>query len=274
MQPQKQTFDESYYLWCWWDVKQAVHSGMFDSGFSHWQAAGRHEGRCYRVLGDDTVFGARLPPFLRLNQQAEDVLDLAYETYFHHGFTVKTFAGNAVRDRLRQELAPIHHGRIVEIGVFGGANILHWAEGAQSRQCSIVGIDPWELATAQNGVPVTNKTQDVQNFFMQLRFNLQGIVDALGYKHIDLWRGFATPLADRVAAASIDFLYIDGDHGKEGVTESLAAWWPKLKPGCALWGDDFDWPDVRDAVHAFAASKRLDVGTWANQYHLVKPALQ
>jgi len=49
---------------------------------------------------------------------------------------------------------------------------------------------------------------------------------------------------------SLDLVIIDDDHDKEAVLHSIAAWWPKLKPGGLLCGDDHDarYPGVINAV--------------------------
>jgi len=46
-------------------------------------------------------------------------------------------------------------------------------------------------------------------------------------------------------------IYIDGSHDYEDVTRDLQAYWPLLKPGGLMFGDDYDWPDVSKAVNAF-----------------------
>jgi Methyltransferase domain len=67
---------------------------------------------------------------------------------------------------------------------------------------------------------------------------------------------------DTVAAAttfadgSIDFLYIDANHSYESVLRDLAAWYPKVKTGGLIAGDDWCFPDhgelgVRGAVQDF-----------------------
>lgn len=68
--------------------------------------------------------------------------------------------------------------------------------------------------------------------------------------------------ADLFPEASFDFIYLDGfaHSGAEG-GRTLADWFPKLKPGGILAGDDYDakaWPLLVWAVHETAA--RLGVG--------------
>lgn len=65
---------------------------------------------------------------------------------------------------------------------------------------------------------------------------------------------------------SLDLVFIDGDHSFEGVTEDIAAWWPKIRPGGWLAGHDFRNPDprfdftgVERAVSGWVARHRLDL---------------
>jgi hypothetical protein len=48
--------------------------------------------------------------------------------------------------------------------------------------------------------------------------------------------------------ASLDFVFIDAAHDYENVKADIAAWWPKIKPGGVLAGDDFKFKGVNKAV--------------------------
>lgn len=75
---------------------------------------------------------------------------------------------------------------------------------------------------------------------------------------------------------SIDFVYIDGDHSYESVVQDFDAWFPKVKVGGKIFGDDYhissDWKHgVIDAVHKNIYDKCLKlVAVYKNQYCLVK----
>lgn len=47
---------------------------------------------------------------------------------------------------------------------------------------------------------------------------------------------------------SISFIMIDASHTYEDVVDDINAWYPKLKLGGIMSGDDLDWPDVKRAV--------------------------
>ena len=55
----------------------------------------------------------------------------------------------------------------------------------------------------------------------------------------------------QVREASLDLAYIDARHDYDGVSEDLAAWWPKICPGGLLAGHDFDEGAVARAVRHF-----------------------
>ena len=63
--------------------------------------------------------------------------------------------------------------------------------------------------------------------------------------------------------ASVDFVYVDASHTYEAVKRELQAWWPKLKPGAVLAGDDWLMQEpsgawgIQQAVNEFAREHLL-----------------
>jgi len=66
--------------------------------------------------------------------------------------------------------------------------------------------------------------------------------------------GISWEMAKEVADNSLDFVFIDADHGYESVVKDINAWTPKLKPGGLLSGHDISWPGVRKAVDELTKS--------------------
>ena len=56
---------------------------------------------------------------------------------------------------------------------------------------------------------------------------------------------------------SLKFVWIDGDHGKDIVYNDLINFWPKMKSGGTIGGDDIHYKEVLDDVERF--SKEYDV---------------
>lgn len=69
---------------------------------------------------------------------------------------------------------------------------------------------------------------------------------------------------------SLDFVMLDASHEYEDIKNDIFAWYPKVKPGGVLSGDDFhsDWPGVIKAVQEIFQNFRIcDTRSWI----IVKP---
>ena len=51
--------------------------------------------------------------------------------------------------------------------------------------------------------------------------------------------GNSWDMADAFPPASVDFVFVDGDHSYESVLKDIKAWLPKVRPGGILAGHDF-----------------------------------
>jgi hypothetical protein len=90
-------------------------------------------------------------------------------------------------------------------------------------------------------------------------------------RNIEPVKAYVRPMrSDSAAAAaqfadeSVDFVYFDAAHTFAGVSRDMAAWWPKLKHGALMAGDDWRFRDpatgergVRRAVRDFCSQRRL-----------------
>lgn len=56
-----------------------------------------------------------------------------------------------------------------------------------------------------------------------------------------------------------DVIFLDGDHTYETVKRELSGFWNKVNEGGVLAGDDYDWPEVKEAVDEFAKENNLDL---------------
>ena len=73
--------------------------------------------------------------------------------------------------------------------------------------------------------------------------------------------------ADKFGNASLDFVFLDGDHSESGVREDLRLWRPKIVPGGFIGGHDYanERFGVTAAVDAFAETAGLNVETGIDQ---------
>jgi hypothetical protein len=69
-------------------------------------------------------------------------------------------------------------------------------------------------------------------------------------------QGDSVAKAKYIVNGSLDFAFVDDDHTYEGVLRSLRAWWPKLRTGGLLCGDDMG--HRRDTVGLFGVTKAVN----------------
>lgn len=79
---------------------------------------------------------------------------------------------------------------------------------------------------------------------------------------VTILRDYSVSAAAQFADGDLDFVYIDAGHTYEDVKSDLAAWWPKVRPGGVMAGDDWCFFDeaknefgVRRAVQEFFAEQ-------------------
>lgn len=143
---------------------------------------------------------------------------------------------------------PEHPKVLVEVGVYAGALSQMFAEYVLSLEKQYI-VDSWK-----------------------------GGYSGFSQKHMDgIAAGVVTwaatqpkvtvHLMDSAEAAklfddeSIDFFHTDGDHSLAGIRGDIAAWLPKVKPGCILSGDNYEIPAVAQGVReAFPKHKLLANG--------------
>lgn len=93
-------------------------------------------------------------------------------------------------------------------------------------------------------------------------------------KNVEPLRGIITPIkmlsveaAKLYDDGSLDFVFIDADHTKEGIAGDLKSWYPKIKVGGVLAGHDYDYPQITEALKSFFEGKRYEVippNTWVH----------
>ena len=134
----------------------------------------------------------------------------------------------------------------VEVGAFKGKSAAYMAELIQASRKDITFdvVDHWE------GSPDIIATDpDVVNGTLEQAFhrNVAYIRDVIGAVHT----GKSTEVATLYDDDALDFVFIDASHDTTSVIADCTAWWPKVKAGGTLAGDDWSWESVQAGVVAF-----------------------
>lgn len=111
-------------------------------------------------------------------------------------------------------------------------------------------VDHWQGSV---GEEVHDSDPDVRSGQLYEVF-LENIRPVAG--HVGVLRADSAAAAAAFEDESVDFLYIDASHRYEQVLRDLMAWYPKVRPGGLIAGDDWCFPDrgelgVRNAVRDF-----------------------
>lgn len=139
--------------------------------------------------------------------------------------------------------------RIVELGSYKGKSTCYLAAGARAGAgARVVAIDPWDLPGNPAGKHGYRSSRPA--------FNAQ--VESMGLTdRITPVQGFSTEVASRwnelEGNATVELLYIDGDHEEKPVRDDFLAWEGKLTRRAHVLFDDFDTPrnpGVRRAIES------------------------
>ena len=145
-----------------------------------------------------------------------------------------------------------NQGTWVEVGAWQGRSIAYAVTESlrQGMDIDFHVVDIWTLA-AKHRVPGLKTDQDLYERFIT---NVSPVID-----HITIHRKPSDLAAGDFQDHSLDFVMIDADHSYPAVLRDITAWWPKIKPGGMMVGDDLrsSFPGVRQAITEFAAANQL-----------------
>ena len=118
----------------------------------------------------------------------------------------------------------------VEVGVWRG----EYTQCIQNINYfkKITGVDPYELYEGYTDRP--GKEFKAQTSLEEL---YNKVSRRFSKQNIDLLRMKSVQASNQFENDSIDFVYLDGNHQFDAVTEDINAWWPKTKG--ILAGDDY-----------------------------------
>ena len=167
------------------------------------------------------------------------------------------------RDTLLQSL-PKSYQAGIEIGVWQG---WYTAKMIQYTSMKITAIDPW-IATdsyedADHRAPDFEPAKVGPDglLWQEARYIYTiNILNKFPRPRWDVLRSYSNRAVYFFEDNSLDFVYIDGEHSYEAVSDDIACWWPKVKSGGVMAGYDYNEtnPGTKQAVNEFAKGNNLD----------------
>lgn len=136
------------------------------------------------------------------------------------------------------------HGwkRGAEIGVLRGKTLFALLDAVPGL--SMIGVDQWKhipLRADENAETYVDFNMPALGHDVKRRARLYG-------NRCRILEGDSATMARAVTPASLDFVFIDGDHTEAGVERDIRAWLPTIRPGGKLLGHDAHWETVRRVI--------------------------
>lgn len=144
-----------------------------------------------------------------------------------------------------------------ELGVWMGQTFTHLVRTC--KHLNIIGVDlyapqpenngPEKWTAGENGHPWDHETY----YKRMLQFCAQYPDRA------QIIKGYTTEVAETIEDGSLDFVFIDADHGYEGCLRDIKAWAPKVRTGGYVMGHDIHFPTVQQAVTEYYGENSWNV---------------
>lgn len=147
------------------------------------------------------------------------------------------------------------NGSYLEIGSWMGLSSIIVANSLLSNLnfgAKIYCVDTWRGSEEHQEMPVIQQDKLFDTFLSNIEgAGVSGFINPI--------RGASVEVASKFPSASLDMLFVDGDHSLEGCYADLVAWYPKLKPtGRILGHDAAESCGAYEAVAQFCHEKKLD----------------
>jgi predicted O-methyltransferase YrrM len=149
------------------------------------------------------------------------------------------------------------NGVFVELGSWMGRSTSCMGQLIQknNRNIKFYAIDTWEGSDEEDHYKWINRLKKNNTTLYDTFINNVrrcGVLDL-----ITPIRSTSIEAAKQFEDNSIDVIHIDAAHDYDNVIQDIIAWYPKIKDGGIITGDDWWWPGVRQAVLEFFKDKSL-----------------
>lgn len=152
---------------------------------------------------------------------------------------------------------------MVEIGSWLGRSSCYVASliKASGKNIKFYCVDTWEGSEEHKELLEEFDKQE-KNLFIEFKNN---IVNCELNDYITPIKMESTKAANMFEDNTVDFVHIDAAHDYENVLADINAWFPKVKAGGLITGDDYGWPGVYKAVNEFFGENNITYFDHDNQ---------
>lgn len=157
------------------------------------------------------------------------------------------------------------NGTMVEVGSWKGRSTSYMGELIKKSNKSVkfYAVDTWE-GSEEHKEDIEKLHIQGRTLFEEFKSNIE-LCEVSNY--ITPLRLSSLEASKKFSDNSLDFVHIDASHDYESVLEDIIAWYPKVKPGGIISGDDYVpcWNGVIKAVNKYFHSRNLLISNYHNR---------
>lgn len=188
-----------------------------------------------------------------------------YENFSTEGLELDLQGWHSTDPVFQRLIGEVRPNLIIEVGTWKGASATQMAHLTKTigLETEIVCVDTWLGAIeflASDEDPT--RSLKLKNGYPSIYYTFLANVVLSG--HSDVITPFAQTSINgarwfSAQGTQADLIYIDASHEEADVLADLEAYWPSVRPGGVMFGDDFSaaWPSVIRAVRGFAQRRGL-----------------
>lgn len=148
--------------------------------------------------------------------------------------------------------------KFVEVGSWKGRSAAHMGVEIMNsgKRIQFDCVDTWRGSAehldpdSQWYTPELSDPEYLMNEFLKNTAPVSSVVKAV--------RSTSEEASRLYADNTLAFVFLDAAHDFDSVSSDIRCWYPKVKPGGVLAGDDFDWPGVEQGIGRALETGLLD----------------
>lgn len=169
---------------------------------------------------------------------------------------------------------------IIEVGSWMGLSSANFSLSMKQlglHESTLICIDTW-LGSLEHWIEPENRSHlELQNgyptFYQRFLSNMAKADCADNLIPLPMPSQIAHRYLSHYNIAS-ELIYVDGSHDEKDVYEDLISYWELLTPGGVIFGDDWPWESVANAVQRFCRDKGVNYGLEEINWYIPKPHVQ
>jgi len=155
--------------------------------------------------------------------------------------------------------------KILEIGVWKGRSLCSIADLIKEKNLKVIAVDTFEGTKGNELEEEAHKEATELDLRKEFKQNIKLFEIE---KNVTILKTTSVLASKKFKENEFNFIFLDGDHSFEAVTEDVIHWYPKLKSGGIFAGHDYAWESVREAI--YKSFKEMIYNNGTNQWFLTK----